>query len=106
PYNTDLTLTADEDAAFARLAKERTARNPLRTYLWLPAGRAITMWFTPRIELIPISGTVFPLLQSWRDDKIDQGVTVGLFLLTIASFRLGIGGRFASGGVAPAFGQP
>ncbi len=53
PYNTDLTLTADEDASFAQLARERTARHPLRTYVWLPAARAVTMWFTPRIELHP-----------------------------------------------------
>jgi hypothetical protein len=92
PYNADLSLTADEDAAFARLARERTARHPLRTYVWLPAARAITMWFTPRIELIPVSGTVFPLWQSWHDDKIDQGVTVGLFLLNIAYIALALWG--------------
>jgi hypothetical protein len=82
-YNDDLTLSPEEDAAFARLARERTARHPLRTYLWLPAARALTLWFTPRIELLPLSGTVFPLAQSWEDDPIDQGVTSGLFLLNI-----------------------
>ena len=61
PYNNDLTLTAEEEASFAELARERTARHPLRTYVWLPTARAVTMWFTPRIELIPVSGTVFPL---------------------------------------------
>jgi len=84
PYNNDLTLTADEDEAFGRVARERTARHPLRTYVWLPLARAGVMWFTPRIELIPVSGTVFPLVQSWQDDKVDQGVTVGFFLLNIA----------------------
>jgi hypothetical protein len=92
PYNNDLTLTPAEDAAFAQLARERTARHPLRTYVWLPVARGITMWFTPRIELIPVSGTVFPLVQSWRDDKIDQSVTVGLFLLNIAYVGLGMWG--------------
>jgi 4-amino-4-deoxy-L-arabinose transferase-like glycosyltransferase len=106
PYNSDLTLTADEDAAFARLARERTARHPLRTYVWLPVLRGITMWFTPRIELIPVSGTVFPLLQSWRDDKVDQGVTVGLFLLNIVYIGLAMWGAALlwkrSAGVRPA----
>ena len=88
PYNNDLTLTADEDAAFGRVARERTARHPLRTYVWLPLARAGVMWFTPRIELIPVSGTVFPLVQSWQDDKVDQGVTVGFFLLNIAYVAL------------------
>jgi hypothetical protein len=92
PYNTDLTLTADEDASFGQLARERTARHPLRTYIWLPAARAVTMWFTPRIELIPVSGTVFPLAQSWQDDKIDQSVTVGLFLLNTGYLALAIWG--------------
>jgi hypothetical protein len=91
-YNTELTLTPAEDAAFALLARQRTARHPLRTYLWLPLGRGITMWFTPRIELIPVSGTVFPVFQSWQDDKIDQSVTVGLFLLNIIYVALGIWG--------------
>jgi hypothetical protein len=92
PYNNDLTLTADEDEAFGRVARERTARHPLRTYAWLPLARAVVMWFTPRIELIPVSGTVFPLVQSWQDDKIDQSVTVGFFLLNIAYVALAIVG--------------
>jgi hypothetical protein len=92
PYNNDLTLTPEEDRAFGELARQRTARHPLRTYVWLPLARAVTLWFTPRIELIPVSGTVFPLRQSWQDDRIDQSVTVGLFLLNIAYVALAIWG--------------
>jgi hypothetical protein len=91
-YNNDLTLTPEEDAAFGQLARERTARHPLRTYLWLPSARAVTMWFTPRIELVPVSGTVFPLVQSWEDDRVDQCVTLGLFLLNIVYVALAIWG--------------
>jgi hypothetical protein len=91
-YNEDLTLTPEEDAAFAQLARERTARRPLRTYLWLPAARALTLWFTPRIELLPFSGTVFPLVQSWEDDPIDQSVTAGFFLLNIGYIGLALWG--------------
>ncbi len=91
-YNQDLTLTPEEDAAFARLARERTARHRLRTYLLLPAARAVTMWFTPRIELLPLSGTVFPLVQSWEDDPIDQSVTASLFLLNILYVGLAVWG--------------
>jgi hypothetical protein len=89
PYNEELTLTKEEDAAFAQLARERTARHPLRTYVWLPLLRAVTLWFAPRIELLPVSGRVFPLSQAWEDDKVDQSVTVGLFLINL--FYLGIG---------------
>ena len=89
PYNNDLTLTRTKTQRSARLARERTARHPLRTYVWLPLARAVVMWFTPRIELIPVSGTVFPLVQSWQDDKVDQSVTVGFFLLNIAYVDVG-----------------
>jgi uncharacterized membrane protein len=88
-YNDDLTLTAQEDAAFAQLARERNARHPLRTHLLIPAARTFTLWFTPRIELRPVSGTVFPLKQSWQDDKVDQSVTVGFFLLNVIYVLLG-----------------
>jgi hypothetical protein len=91
-YNNDLTLTPEEDAAFARLARERTERHPLRTYVWLPAARAITLWFTPRIELLPFSGTVFPLAQAWEDDPIDQSVTIVLFLLNCTYLLLALCG--------------
>jgi len=91
-YNDDVTLTPEEDATFAQLARERTARHPLRTYFWLPAVRAVTMWFTPRIELLPVSGVVFPLAQAWEDDPIDQSVTIALFLLNIAYVALALWG--------------
>jgi hypothetical protein len=101
-YNEDLTLTPEEDAAFAQLARERAARRPLRTYLWLPAARALTLWFTPRIELLPFSGTVFPLVQSWEDDPIDQSVTAGFFLLNIGYIVLALWGALRLWRRAPA----
>jgi hypothetical protein len=91
-YNDDLTVTPGEDASFAQLARERTARHPLRTYLWLPTGRAITLWFSPRIERLPYSGHVFPLAQTWEDDPVDQFVTISLFLLNILYVALAIWG--------------
>jgi len=91
-YNNDLTLTAEEDTAFGQLARERTARHPLRTYFWLPLLRAGVLWFTPRIELLPVSGHVFPLAQMREDDPVDQEVTAGLFLLNVLYVGLGIWG--------------
>lgn len=91
-YNDELTLSKEEDAAFAQLAQERTARHPMRTYVWLPLLRAVTLWFAPRIELLPLSGTVFPLRQSWEDDKRDQLFTIGLFLLNIFYVSAGVWG--------------
>jgi len=91
-YNNELTLTSEEDAAFAQLARERTARHPLRTYLWLPAARAAAIWFTPRIELVPVSGHVFPLAQMREDDPVDQEVTSLFFALNIFYVGLGVWG--------------
>jgi hypothetical protein len=81
PYNDDVTLTPEEDAGFALLARERTARRPLRTYLWLPAARAFMLWFSPRIDLLPLSGEVFPLAEALENDPVDQSVTAGFVLL-------------------------
>jgi hypothetical protein len=91
-YNNDLTLTAEEDAAFAQLARERTARHPSRTYLWLPLARAVTIWFTPRIELLPISGHVFPLRLMREEDPVDQEVTILFFALNLLYVGLGVWG--------------
>src|SRR5262249_54098231 len=92
PYNETLTLTKEEDDAFAQVARERTSRHLLRTYLWIPALRAATIWFSPRIELLPVSGTVFPLAESWHDDRSDQLTTLGLLFLNIAYVGLAIWG--------------
>jgi hypothetical protein len=91
-YNSELTLTPEEDAAFGQLARERTARFPIRTFLRMPILRAIAIWFTPRIELLPISGNVFPLVRTHEDDAIDQATTAGLFLLNLVYLGLAIWG--------------
>jgi len=80
-YNTTLTISPQWDAQFAELAHERTARHPLRTCLWVPLGRVMTLWFTPRVDLLPFSGHIWPLEQRWGDDPMDVSVTIGFFLL-------------------------
>jgi len=93
-YNQELTLTPEEDAVFARLARERTARHPLRTYLWIPLRRAVSIWFTPRIELLPVSGNVFPLRYMHEEDPVDQRITIKLFFLNILYVALGLCGAW------------
>jgi len=89
-YNDDLTWNAEEDAQFAQLARERTARHPLRTYVWIPMRRVVRIWFTPRIELLPLSGSVFPLAYQWEEDPVDQRVTILFFLGNIFFVGLGL----------------
>jgi 4-amino-4-deoxy-L-arabinose transferase-like glycosyltransferase len=91
-YNNDLTINQEEDDAFGQLARERTARHPLRTYLWLPMARAFTIWFTPRIELLPFSGNVFPVKEAWREDPIDLSVTLSYFSLCVLYVAFAIWG--------------
>ena len=87
-HNQDQSLSPEEDAVFGEIARERTSRHPFRTYVWVPFQRVLTIWFTPRIELLPFSGNVFPLKQNWEDDRQDQTVTAGFFFLNI--FYLGL----------------
>lgn len=93
-YNDEITWTAEEDAAFAQLARERTQRHPLRTYLWMPMRRAVRIWFTPRIELVPVSGHVFPLAYQREEDPVDQEVTILFFLVNVAYVGLALWGAW------------
>src|SRR5271169_6608035 len=87
-YNSNLAMTPVLDREFANLAAERTARNPLRTYIFVPVGRIVAMWFTPRIELLPYSGKLWPPGERWRGNPADFGVTLGFGILSCAYLGL------------------
>jgi hypothetical protein len=55
-YNRDpnFEISPDLDARFGKLADERIAAHPLRSYLWLPLGRLADMWLRPRVENLPV----------------------------------------------------
>ena len=52
--NHGMDLTPEIDARFERLAEERIAADPVRSYVWLPLGRVADMWLRPRVENLPI----------------------------------------------------
>ena len=86
-YNT--TMTPKIDAGFAQLARERTARHPLRTYLKIPLLRIFGMWFTPRVELLGYDGRLWPVTDAWENSPLDFSnsgllVLVNMFLLALA----------------------
>jgi hypothetical protein len=81
-YNSDLKMTPELDQQFAALAKERTDRQPVRTYFLIPAERALAIWFTPRIELLPYSGKIWPAEEMWRANSTDFDVTLGFGFLS------------------------
>jgi hypothetical protein len=74
-------MTRKLDLEFAALARERSRRHPIRTYLWIPIERVAAMWFTPRVTLLPYSGRLWPLRENWRSNSTDFEVTLGFALL-------------------------
>jgi hypothetical protein len=106
--NPDLDVTPDVDDAFAQLARERTARHPLRTYVQVPFERALTIWFTPRTELLPIDGKFWPVREEWQDSHADVLVTGSFAMLGYFYVALAIGGIWMawSGGWGAGAGAP
>jgi hypothetical protein len=80
-YDRTTTITPEVDSGFAAIASERTARNPLRTYVTIPLLRAWTMWFTPRVDILPVSGSLWPVRAEWEDDPAGYCATVLFALL-------------------------
>jgi hypothetical protein len=103
-YNGDLRMTPALDHQFAILARERTERRPWRTYLSIPAERILAMWFTPRVELLPYSGNLWPPGDKWRENRADFGVTLGFGILGIVYAGLALCGLWRwRGGTAGGF---
>lgn len=80
-YNRTPGMTRSLDLEFAELARERSRRHPIRTYIWIPLERAGAMWYTPRITLLPYSGRLWPLAESYRSNSTDFEVTLGFAVL-------------------------
>ena len=93
-HNETFTLTAELDGGFAQLARERTARHPLRTWLLLPLARVPAMWISPRLDLLPWTGQILPLGEAWREDPVDVCVTVVLFAANLLYLLLGADGAW------------
>jgi 4-amino-4-deoxy-L-arabinose transferase-like glycosyltransferase len=93
-YNYTLTLSREQDAEFGAIARERTANHPLRTYVKIPLLRSLTMWFTPRVELLPNSSPLRPVRSEWEDDRLDFVATLGLGLLDAAYIILALAGAW------------
>lgn len=93
-YNRTLKMTPMLDQQFALLARERTARQPMRTYLFVPVSRAWIIWFTPRIELLPYSGKLWPPGEKWRGNRMNFGVTLGFGILNCVYLGLAFVGAW------------
>jgi len=91
-YNESLTITPQIDQGFAELARERTHRHPLRTWLAIPLERIATLWLTPRVELLPYTGHLTPLEDKWEYDRQDLLVTLALWLVNLVYLLLAAAG--------------
>jgi len=83
------------DAQFSQLARQRTARNPARTYFTVPLRRCLTLWFTPRTELLPYEGHWWPLVRPWGDYDLDFVVGLLFFGLNLFYVGLAAGGAWS-----------
>lgn len=93
-YNEETEMTPELDRQFAEIARERTARHPLRTYAEVPLLRGLSMWFTPRVEMLPLSGKFWPIGYWWEDSPSQYCYSMGLFLMGIAYGVLALGGAW------------
>lgn len=88
----DLDISPEMDRKFAEIARERTRRHPLRTYVRAPFERALTIWFTPRTELMPIDGKFWPVREQWEDSHADVLVTGSFAVLGYLYVALALAG--------------
>jgi hypothetical protein len=93
-YNESVTMDPELDGQFRVIARERTKRHPLRTYLEVPFLRTLAIWFTPRVELLPVSARVWPLREEWEEDRADLLATLGLVAVNALYLALAIRGAW------------
>jgi hypothetical protein len=91
-YNDDLEMSPVLDREFATLARERKLRQPIRTYIEIPLARMVTIWFAPRIALLPYSGNLWPPAENWQNNRIDFGVTAAFGILNVLYIGMAVVG--------------
>jgi 4-amino-4-deoxy-L-arabinose transferase-like glycosyltransferase len=93
-YNETKEMSPDLDRQFAEIARERTERHPLRTYVEVPFLRALSMWFTPRVEMLPLSGKFWPIGYWWEDSPSQYCYSMALFLMGLAYGVMALAGAW------------
>jgi len=93
-YDRTCKITPEVDAGFAEIEHRRTQRHPLRTYLAVPVLRAWTLWFTPRVEMLPAAEFLWPIGEAWENDPGGFCLTVGLAVLNAAYVALAVAGAW------------
>jgi hypothetical protein len=52
----------------------------------------LALWFTPRVELLPFGGHLWPLREEWEDDRPDFLLTLSFVLINILYVALALTG--------------
>jgi hypothetical protein len=77
-------VTPQLNRAFDELAQRRIRAHPLRYYLLLPLARALSAWFSPRVEALPIDDHWWPPLQ-WFQESVPAFLFTALYLVLNAA---------------------
>lgn len=93
-YNASLQMSEEIDARFAVLARERIHRHPFRYFVELPMLGGLALWFTPRTEILPLEGKLWPIGAAWENDPRDFSFTLFLFLVNFIYVALAIAGAW------------
>jgi hypothetical protein len=93
-YNATLRINPLLDHQFRMLARERTARHPLRTFVSVPVARILATWFRPRVELLRRSGDLWPPAEKWRDNPRDFDISLGFWVVNLFYMSLALAGAW------------
>jgi hypothetical protein len=93
-YNSDLKMTPALDRQFEELARERSAAHPVRTFVFIPAKRALAIWFSPRVDVLRFSGKLWPPGEQRRASPRKFDVTLLFWILNFAFIALAIAGAW------------
>jgi len=64
----------------------------------IPFLRSLTLWFTPRMELLPYSGHLWPVRVEWEDDRPDFLATLGMAAANLIYLALALAGVWIARG--------
>jgi hypothetical protein len=84
-------LTAELDARFGKLARQRYAAHPFERHVLLPVGRMLDMWVRPRVENLPIDLDWWVYSHHYAETRFSwfyAGLNAGYLLLGIAGMFL------------------
>ncbi len=104
----DESFPPELDRRFAELARERSQRAPLRTYLWLPAERALALWKNPfssfgwpnelpavsgqeRVDAVRGGGALVDLARRYPVQAVTKALTAGYRFILLGAFIVAVG---------------